>query len=523
MYKVCLVEDEIVTREGIRDNVDWATYGFEFCGEAPDGEIALNLLQTEKPDVLITDIKMPFVDGLQLCRIVRERMPWMRIIILSGHDEFKYAQEAIKLGVSEYLLKPVTVNDLNQVLKKVAALLDHERDEQRVLEQLQTEVEENQVILRERLLLKLVVGAISSTEALEKSQELGLDLVARHYLVVIIKLELTDRSDQFDYDEYQSIQEIVPCLVENNPDIFLLKKDWEEQVLLMKGDTLDYLEEERNHFLNLVKKELEQTRYRLTIGLGSTKNRISDIYQSFGEALISMQNASESNRQEIHETMDRAELLKMDRTAVENYLHCGNEEEFDSFFDSCILPLGESALKSQLIKNYIIVDSVLATAKTVNELGGEVDEVVPELNSIGNVMTEIKTLEELREKVRVILLSAINFRDSCISRQSALMVKQAKNFIDSHYMDAELSLNEVAAQCNLSPSHFSVIFSQEACQTFKKYLTDVRIKKAKELLRTTSLQSSEISYQVGYSDPHYFSHVFRKNTGESPTEFRMHS
>ena len=106
-YKVFFVEDEIVTREGIRENVDWKANGFEFCGEASDGEIALPLLQTTRPDVLITDIRMPFMDGLQLCKIIRERMPSIKIIILSGHDEFEYAQKAIELGVTEYLLKPV--------------------------------------------------------------------------------------------------------------------------------------------------------------------------------------------------------------------------------------------------------------------------------------------------------------------------------------------------------------------------------------------------------------------------------
>ena len=117
-YKVFLVEDEIVTREGIRDNVDWKANGFEFCGEASDGDMALPLIQAIKPDVLITDIKMPFMDGLQLSKIIRERMPWVKIIILSGHDEFEYAQEAIKLGVNEYLLKPITVQEMHKVLQK---------------------------------------------------------------------------------------------------------------------------------------------------------------------------------------------------------------------------------------------------------------------------------------------------------------------------------------------------------------------------------------------------------------------
>jgi two-component system response regulator YesN len=169
-FKVFFVEDEIVTREGIRDHVDWNAAGYEFCGEAPDGEMALPLLQTLRPHVLITDIKMPFMDGMQLCRIVREHMPWMKIIILSGHDEFEYAQQAIQLGVTEYLLKPVTVQDMQNVLQKIALQLEQESKEKEKLQKLQDQIEENRAILRERLLLKLVVGAITPSEAIEKGQ-----------------------------------------------------------------------------------------------------------------------------------------------------------------------------------------------------------------------------------------------------------------------------------------------------------------------------------------------------------------
>jgi len=136
-YKVFLVEDEIVTREGIRDNVDWRSVGFEFCGEAQDGEVALPLIEKTQPDVLITDIKMPFMDGLQLCKIIREQMPWVKIIVLSGHDEFEFAQSAVKLGVSEYLLKPISAAELQSVLQNVAAVLDHEKHERASLKELQ--------------------------------------------------------------------------------------------------------------------------------------------------------------------------------------------------------------------------------------------------------------------------------------------------------------------------------------------------------------------------------------------------
>jgi two-component system response regulator YesN len=520
LYKLFFIEDEIVTREGIRDNVDWEACGFEFCGEAPDGEIALPLLQTAKPDVLITDIKMPFMDGLQLCKIVRECMPWTKIIILSGHDEFEYAQEAIKLGVTEYLLKPVTVQDLHNVLQKVAAQLEQERQEQESLRKLQDQVDENRATLRERLLLKLVVGAIPPAEAVEQGQLLGLEIIARCYLVVVIKIELGDPSEQFDYYEYQQAQQIVSSLVENNPDVFLLKKDMEELVLIMKGNTPEYVQEERDFILEQIERQVKETRCKLTIGLGASRTRIADISQSFVEALVNLQHAA-SERAGPDDGVDKAELLKVDKSAVEDYLKCGVKEDFDDFFDAFIRPLGETVFRSYIVKNYILMDIVLTTARFVSGLGGDIDQVVPGLSHVETTLTHIKTIEQIREQVQKILVSALVFRDSRTYSQHAGIIQQAKEYIDRHYMEPTMSLNEVAAHVNHSPSHFSAVFSQETCTTFKEYLTEIRIKKAKELLRTTSLKSFEISCQVGYSDPHYFSYVFRKNTGLSPTEFRL--
>lgn len=520
LYKVFFVEDEIVTREGIRDNVDWKASGFEFCGEAADGEMALPLLRTVRPDVLITDIKMPFMDGLQLSKIVRERLPWVKIIILSGHDEFEYAQEAIKLGVTEYLLKPVTVQNLQAALQNLSIQLDQERKEQESLKKLQAQVEENQATLRERLLLKLVVGAISPAEAIEKGQELGLDLSARYYLVVILKIELGDRSEQFEYDEYQRVQNTVTGLVEKNPDVFLLKKDWGDLILVMKGSTPEYLEDERDFLLESIQREVAKTRYQLIQGQGTSQTRIADICRSFAEALVNIQNPASVHKAEGPQAIAQAELLKVDKSAVDNYLRSGVKDEFEQFFNAFIQPLGQTALKSDLIKNYIFVDFVLATAKLVNELGGEIEKVIPELNLIEVTLTKINSLEQLRDQAYQILSVGLAFRDSQPNGQSKNLIRQAKEFLEQHFTDPELSLNEVATHVNLSASYFSVVFSQETGQTFKEYLTEIRLNKAKELLRMTSLRSAEIAYQVGYNDPHYFSSVFKKNTGLSPIEFR---
>lgn len=522
-YKVVLVEDEIITREGIRDNVDWKRIGFEFCGEAPDGEMALQLLQTVQPDVLITDIRMPFMDGLQLGLIVRERMPWVKMVILSGHDEFEYAQAAIKLGVTEYLLKPVTVPDLHKVLAKIATQLDQEKAEQEKLRRLQDQIQENQAALRERFLFKLAVGAISSTEAVEKSQQLGLDLIACYYQIVIIKTELADRSEQFNYDEYQQVSKTVSDLIAGRPNLFLLKKDWEELVLLIKGNTLDGLQQERALTLERIQQELVTSRYRLTIGSGGPKNRITYIYQSFIEALENIQNTLHADHSDRDEPVEKTELLKVDKSAVENYLRSGDRKDFDEFFNAFIRPLGETAFKSRLIKNYFFIDVVLAIAQFIHELGGDIDQAIPSFHSIETILMNIKTIEQLREQVHKIVDSALAFRDDRARDSYGTIIQQAKAYINSHYADSDLSLNEVAEHVSFSPNHFSAVFSDETGETFRDYLTRVRIEQAKKLLRTTKLMCSEVAVQCGYNDPHYFSIIFRKNTGLTPQHFRKSS
>jgi two-component system, response regulator YesN len=522
-YKAFFVEDEIVTREGIRDNVDWKGNGFEFSGEAPDGEMALPLLQAAQPDLLITDIKMPFMDGLELCRIVRERMPWMKVVILSGHDEFEYAQKAINLGVTEYLLKPVTANDLHQVLQRIAAQLDREKQEQAHLEKLRHQVEENQAALREKLLLNLVVGAVSSAEAIEKGHLLGLDLVAGYYLALVIQIDLRTPLEPFDYHQYQRAQHAIAAPLETQPDVFLIKKDVEELVIIIKGNTADELLVRKEQLAQAIRQQATVSSCNVTIGCGAPKQHITDIYQSFVEAVVEAQSAGPRDATGPLGNVGKAELLKINKSAVENYLRCGVKEDFADFFDTFIRPLGEAALKSYMVKNYLVMDIVLTTAKFVTELGGNLDQTVPDLGTIEAVLAEVKTFEQFREQIQKILTSALVFRDSRASSQHILMLRNVHDYIDHHYSDSNLSLNEVASQVNLSPSHFSTVFSQETGQTFKEYLTEIRIRKAKELLRSTTLRSSEISYEIGYNDPHYFSYVFRKQTGLSPKEYRLQS
>jgi two-component system response regulator YesN len=347
-YKAFFVEDEIVTREGIRDNVDWQGSGFEFCGEAPDGEIALPLLQSIQPDLLITDIKMPFMDGLDLCKIVRERMPWVKIVILSGHDEFEYAQKAINLGVTEYLLKPVTAQDLHHVLRRIAAQIDQERREREQVDKLRGQVEENRAASRERLLLNLVMGAVSSADAIEKGHLLGLDLVAGCYQVLVVRIELR-HMDSFDYHEYQRVQRALVEPLEHQHDVLFIKKDVEELVLILKGSTPEYLHERKDLLMQTIQHQAQTLGCSVAIGCGTDKHRLTDIYQSFIEALIEAQGTGSRDTAPLNNNIGKTELLKINKPAVESYLRCGVNEDFPDFFDTFIRPLCESALRSYML------------------------------------------------------------------------------------------------------------------------------------------------------------------------------
>lgn len=524
-YKVFLVEDEIVTREGIRDNVDWKSAGFEFCGEASDGEVALPLIETSKPDVIITDIKMPFMDGLQLSRIIREHMPWIKIIILSGHDEFDYAKTAIKIGVTEYLLKPIGSEDLIEALQKVALSLNQEIKDRESRKLLQEQAEGSLILLREKFLLRLVMGGVSSAEAVEQGQHLGLNIVSKYYLVLLVKIELCEGNNPFDYQEYQKVDQFIASLTGNNPNILYTKKGLDELVLILKGDTPDQVNQEGAFLTHLIQQEGETSAIcNLIVEIGQPQQRIGDIHRSFSEAVVKAQSAAEYSRikKSIH-GFQQVEMLKLEHTALEDYLKFGNLQDIDTFFTAYLQPINDAAQRSELVKNYGFMDIILTVSQFVSDLGGKVEQIAPDLDNVEKFLQEVTTTDQMNREMKNLIARVLNFRDSRTNQERSFLIQDAKAFIEDNFSNPDLHMNSVARKFNLSPSHFSTVFSQEVGETFRDYLNTLRIDRARELLRTTNLKCSEIAYQCGYNDSHYFSTVFKKKTGFSPQQYRGQS
>ncbi len=521
VHKVFLVEDEVVAREGIRDTIAWQELGFTFCGEAPDGEVALPLIREIRPDVLITDIKMPFMDGLQLCKLVREQLPEIKIIILSGYDDFSYAQQAIKLGVTEYLLKPVSAKDLRAVLERVAAQLDEEHTSQALLHRMIAQLEDSRALRRNKFLLDLMLGQTSTAEALAEAQGLGVELSAPCYLVLFIELRLDCDEQMLSYQAARQAEQIILSLIQGRSDIIALHKEPEEIVLLLKGSETATLEQKAQALAETLRQHIaDQTGCTPHIGQGQPKERLQDIAHSFDEALAAARRVPPSATHAAVQPVDKETLLHLDKSAVEAYLNYGTPAEFDAFFGTHIAPLCQPVLSSGIFKYYFFIDILLTTAHFVNGLGGEVKDLALEVAELESSLRQIKTTEEIYTRTRQILEEGLAFRDQQAQGETLKLVAQAQEYITQHYADPELSLNDVAAYVNLSPSHFSTVFSHTGNETFKTYLTAIRIRKAKELLCTTGLKVYEIADQVGYNDPHYFSAVFKKMTGVSPADFR---
>ena len=188
MIKIFLVEDEVVLRNAIKNSIHWEREGYEFVGEASDGELAYPLILKSKPDILITDIKMPFMDGLELSKAVKKEMPEIKILILSGYNDFEYAQQAISIGITDYLLKPISAEKLLEAIGNVSEEIKKEREDKELLRRYAEEMKENTEIEKNQFFTRMLRESLSITEALEQGRRLGLELSAECYNVILFKI-----------------------------------------------------------------------------------------------------------------------------------------------------------------------------------------------------------------------------------------------------------------------------------------------------------------------------------------------
>lgn len=534
--KVFLVEDEMVIRRGIKNSIDWEKEGYIFCGEASDGELAYPMIIKEKPDILITDIRMPFMDGLELCKLVKKELPNIKILILSGYDEFDYAKEAIRLGVTEYLLKPISSGKLLEALNGVSESIRREKEDKDLVRKYMEEMRENTEHEKQKFFEQMIAGNLSMADALETGKKYEMSLSAGMYNLLLFRFTL-GKENRKSGELLGEAEYAIEKLTERLEYVFEFQRGVEGWAFLLMADN----EEQMSERVKELSKDLEEIMKNYSTiayfgGIGQPVARLRELEESFREAerALAARFTMELNRiisvEDIRmaqnvDTLDDIEItsfgeIEKTRTMLEKFLNNGVEDEIDEFVDVYINELPEENLKSVLMRQYIIMDAYIVMMSFCEKIEGIEGEMQAQSEELKNSMKTIQTVEEIKNYIRMLLKKIIGVRDTISGRRYSDIIEIAKDQIRKTYMSDEISLNTVAAEVGMSPSYFSSIFSKEMGKTFVEYLTEIRMDRAKELLMCSSMKTSEIGYEVGYKDPHYFSYIFKKTQNCTPKEFR---
>ena len=533
MLKIFLVEDEIVMREGIKNNIDWEREGFDFVGEASDGELAYPLIQKTHPDILITDIRMPFMDGLELSRLVKQEMPDLKIIILSGYDEFEYAKEAISIGITDYLVKPIGGAQLLEAVKKVAKVVEEEKQQRQFLETFQKEQEENARIARQKFFRKLVSGKLQVSAALKEGRENGMELAANRYNIVLFQI-FTGKEAEAYSEEQNRVSQLIESRVEEISGVIPVELGLEGWAFILKETSENRLEQIEEELLEKLKTAVAEGADQIEYfgGIGNAVGRLSELNRCFEDAnrafayrylkerdqFMHCNQAPEAAEEEI--SLSSLNLDKMDRKIVESFLKTGTKAEIPHFIDEYFESLGEKNIQSLLFRQYVTMDMYFGAVAILEQMGYTSVDLVERCGDFKTMTAVFSTVEQTKEYMKKLFDAVVELRETVSRKKYSSLLKTAQKYIRNHFENEEISLNAVAASVNLSPNHFSTIFSQETGQTFIEFLTEVRMEKARELLRSTSMKTAEIAFAVGYKDPHYFSYLFKKTQDCTPREFR---
>ena len=542
MLKTFLVEDEVVIREMIKKMIPWEQYGFELAGEAADGEMALPLILKSKPDLLITDIKMPFMDGLTLCRLVKKELPDIRIVILSGYDDFNYAKQAISIGVEDYLLKPITKNAFIERLEEIHNRYEHEKTQREYYEKFRLEMQEYEKNASRDFFETLVRADSDLAELYRRADKLNLDIVAEAYNILIF----TPDTSEGNYNSYEEcsdweaeVQDKINTYFLNHPVAILFRHQVFSYAILVKGQK-DTIEKNTEECVKAIQDIMNQTERRTDwfIAVGKSADRLSMLGHSYRTAVransfrylydghildyqsleAQKENPSDSRREDSVQ-LRNVNINALNPAILQKFLSSGLAEEVEDFIRDYFNAIGQEPMSSLVFRNYVVLNVRFSVLSFLKKLGCDDSEISGQ--EMENIMGETgKTIEAAVAYCGKILKKAIALRDENAGDQNRSVLKLAVDFIDHNYMDEEISLNKAAHVANVSANHFSALFSQNMGQTFTEYLTDLRMSKAKELLRCTAMRSSEIAGEVGYKDAHYFSYLFKKTQGMTPSEYR---
>ncbi len=527
MYRVILVDDEEEIREGIKRRIDWAACGFQLVSTAENGQEAMEKAEALHPDVVITDIKMPYVDGLTLCRWLYERMPGVKLVIFSGFDDFEYAQKAIQIGVTEYILKPVSADELTAVLHKLRTQLDTEFAQRRDINALRQHYVQSLPMLREQFLTRLMDGRITQEKLNSQAALYDIDLTAGCWAVALAHVDAPQSGVLADQSELIPLS--VKVLIDENLGRFCTFRSFiyndhvavialleENSQVLSLLDGMDHVCKMAGRFLDI----------SLTVGIGSVCEQLTDLHHSATGAATALDYRllmgtgktifldDIEPEQGIQLTID-----EQDKRELTLAIKMGTTEDIQSWIERFVVSPQVAGLPIAQYRLYLL-ELMAQLLSIIRAYQLDVTEVFGQ-NFDGSLgLSSFRSTAQLGSWFLEICKSISSMIRRERSNSSQTIADCAREFIAKQYADPDVSVEMLCDYLHLSPAYFSTLFKRETGMSFVAYLTQVRMEEAVKLLDTTQDKTYEISLKVGYSEPSYFSYVFKKNFGVSPSKYR---
>ena len=530
VYKVLLVDDEILIREAISENIPWEKHGFELVHVCDNGKTAIEYLEENEVNLVITDICMPYVDGMELSKYIYENHPETMIIIFSGYSDFEYAKQAIQYKVAEYILKPVTAKELSDVLDKIKDKLDIEQTKEKKINKL-TEIyhnyTKNEALIISRVLSSLVRGTQQVEKSIRELEEFDICIHEGTYRVAAIDIDIFSEIYNAD-DELKKESALMSFVVENiSSEIMeqyragMAYRDSDNRVcLLFCADNIADIDKGCRGICEEIRKNIHDAmKLSISIGIGEVVYSLEELHKSYNNAIAILRYRYTKGCGEIFDSKE--EMGIGDQSELENYFHA---------IVSALRSDDKTMLQEQLEKveqwmssSYMSRNMAVAYLHQVMRMIKEtVLETCDKFELTDNDISEVTSAGNLKEAMEVIKTYAMKGLDSIVNVAQSTGEKQAVlalDYLERNYSDPNLNLNQICEFLNISTSRFSSIFKEATGKSFVEALTNIRMERAKVLLRQTSLKNYEIAEKVGFSDPHYFSISFKKMTGKTPKEY----
>lgn len=536
MLKVMVVDDEENIRLGIVEGIDWESYGLEVACQAANGREALIEAQRHRPDIILLDINMPFVNGLEFTKQARQFLPDSFIIILSGYSDFEYAKESIKYGVSEYLLKPISPVELMEAIVKARDKLTENHRKEQYLNSLKQQFRESLPALREKWVYDLLHSSYleSETGMKDKLGWLGIDFPSDKFAACVIRIEdLAERSSGNEEGKHLFLY-----AVKNICDEILSRNAWGLSVVTNEGllEALISLDgREGGLFQEDLDRKAESMEKSIAEFLGLTVTvRFGSVYSGYGQIAYSYREAygsiqmKKSGKKDANIGMDgeTASVLALvfpfdKEQEMVRYLKAMNEKAVSVAAD----------LLDELEANDLVAGETGYLAEAANQVAGTVHKLLAdngihaeeaerlyELVCAAGVLTPADP-SEIRANLLQYVTAGLKEIIETKGKPYRVEIEQVKKYIEDHY-NQDISLKDISSSIFMNLNYLCTLFKNEVGETINNYMTRVRMEKAMELLRTTDLKIFEIAERVGYSNTNYFSYAFKKYMGAAPNEYR---